>query len=151
MCNYHHPGPRRAWEVGSEAAFLHHFRRSGRLPSRIPQTQFFVTGAVLQHSRGPQIGLGTQWDSHMDSLGPKALQMDPKDVPRRPKGLQRPVKGGPKHPKGSQILYIQTPDQPPKRPLCYYITRSTYDISVYQITRSVYYYIILLDPLIIIL
>ena len=38
----------------------------------------------------------------MDPLGPKALQMDPKGVPRRPTGVQRPVKGDPKHPKGNQ-------------------------------------------------
>ena len=83
---------------------------------------------------------------HMDPLGPKALQMHPKGVPRRPTGVQRPVKGDPKAPKGNQRetkvapkasqcdpevaqdgqreprraqLYKQTPDQPPKRPLCY--------------------------------
>ena len=39
---------------------------------------------------------------HMSPLGPKALHMDPKGVPRWPKGLQTTVKWGLKHPKGSQ-------------------------------------------------
>ena len=58
----------------------------------------------------------------------KTPQRDPTGAPRRPKGPQRTAKGSPRapqrEPKGGQggpELYIQTPDQPPKRPLCYWI------------------------------
>ena len=45
---------------------------------------------------------------------PKGSQKDPKVGPRE-------AKGSPKTPKGSQRdkdIYLETPDQPPKRPLC---------------------------------
>ena len=133
--------------MGSEPAFLTPLPRLRSLPSlrsRIPKTQILRLFTVLLNSRGPQIGPITQWDPHMDPLGPKVLQMDPKGIPRWPKGLQMTVKWAPQKgtngnkretnvsPKASQWdprggqrepwraqPYEQTPDQPPKRPLCY--------------------------------
>ena len=63
---------------------------------------------------------------------PQAAQMTskgaPKGAPRRPKGPKRRPEGGPRHPKATQgapkapqDIYKETLDQPPKRPLCYYM------------------------------
>ena len=52
MCNYRHPGPRRVWEVGSEAPFLTPFRSPPPHPRRVPNTSKLLLYASLQSSRG---------------------------------------------------------------------------------------------------
>ena len=54
LCNYHHPGPRRVWEVGSEPRSLPPFRSLPWLPRRVPKTPKLLLYASLQSSRGPR-------------------------------------------------------------------------------------------------
>ena len=133
MCNYRHPGPRRAWEVGSEPPFLHHFdhfRHCVRSGSEFPEAMFCAQARYLSNI-DLENGLQIEPEAHREPKGGStATTWHPNDGrgvgQRLPKGPER-AKGSPKsiqkRPKRAQQaqLYKQTPDQPPKWPLCYII------------------------------
>ena len=151
MCNYRHPGPRRAWEVGSEPAFLIPLRplrsgRSGRSRREFQKRRFCCYVRYFSACEVPKSGLPpnrtptwTPWGPRRSKWIPKVLQDgqwestgwsngDPKPPNRNqkvtkvaPKASLGDPSGGPRWPKGAPRaqLYVQTPDQPPERPLCY--------------------------------
>ncbi len=89
---------------------------------KCPLSPRISKGAPREGQRHPH---GTQMTAKGRPRAPKGSQREPKGTPkgsqraprvtkRRPKSVQR----RPKAPQKAQ-LYIQTPDQPPKRPVCY--------------------------------
>jgi len=92
----------------------------------------YVPGRPKGSQRAAKEKKEGQGHSKGNQRGPKDVQRTPKDAQREPKGSQRSqqdtkvgpreAKGAPKKPKGKDItLYKKTPDQPPKRTLCYRI------------------------------
>jgi hypothetical protein len=94
-------------------------------------------GFVMKSQPLPRVPKEPQWTAKGNPRRPKGAKRSPKSTQRRPKAPQRHqgkqrepngVTGNPKsaqrRPKASQRhpraqLDKQTPDQPPKRPLCY--------------------------------
>ena len=98
---------------------------------------------------------GGQGRSKGGQRGPKDAQRGPKNTQREPKGSQRSQKGikvGPREAKGApkkskgKDIYQKTPDQPPKRTLCYKhhiannleLVLSIYNLSLYPETNIIW-------------
>ena len=142
--NYRHPAPRRGvprvCSGGPESVSASPPENSWRLDSMRRR------GASAAFARNPelQIGFGTLCELILGGLAPKGPKRQPQAVQRlfkngskEPKGwirgaqgTQKAATGSPRapqrEPKGFRELslytyiyiYIQTPDQPPQRPLC---------------------------------
>ena len=135
------------WKWGSEQHFMTPLRRDPRdrlEPYACSKLVFREREAVLLlfqpppallrqrtakgSPRTPQrMSKGTPKESKGAQSRPKGRQRHPKGTPKEPKGAQSRPKGGQRHTKDTQgkpkeqDIYLQTPDQPPKRTLCYCI------------------------------
>ena len=93
MCNYRHPGPRRAWEVGSEPPFLHHFDRSGR-SRRSGRDSKSVDFAVIYNDLALARSPNRAWHPMGLPHGPPGAQGVPNGPQRCPKTAKGTSKAG---------------------------------------------------------
>jgi len=136
---YRHPGPRCAWEGGVRASVFDTTSVSPASPAPSSKNiDFAAIYATLALARSPNRACHPM-GPHMDPLwgprrskwtpkvsqdgkrGPKSTRREPKgdqkSRQKRPNGIPAVAQDGQREPRRAQ-LYKQTPDQPPKRPLC---------------------------------
>ncbi len=118
MRNYRHPGPRRAWEVGSDPQFLTPLPGLPRAPTAPAACSKKVIFVFYLQYLSVRALPASRMNPKSTSKGPRRAQRHPKgskDIPKRePKGPQVDPQRAPKGAKGSSKGTQSTPQRTPK-------------------------------------